>query len=89
MCTSDHATETAKALQAAIARMKNGEKLTFVVGMGHGACTCEGAAFEYVFNLEFELRNAGVRDSARVMFLTNEAELGDFGVDGLQIQRGG
>jgi len=89
VCTADHATETARALNAAIERMKSGEKLTFVVGMGHGTCTCEGAAFEYVFNLEFELRNAGVRDSARIVFLTNEAELGDFGVDGLQIQRGG
>lgn len=61
----------------------------FVVGTGHGTCTCEGAAFEYAFNLEFELRHAGVRDNARVVFLTNEAELGDFGVDGMQIKRGG
>jgi hypothetical protein len=30
-----------------------------------------------------------VRDNARVVFLTNEAELGDFGVDGLQMKRGG
>ncbi len=89
VCTFDHASETAKALRAAIGRMRQGEKLNFVVGTGHGTCTCEGAAFEYVFNLEFELRNAGVRDNARVVFLTNEAELGDFGVDGLQIKRGG
>ena len=89
VCTFDHASETAKALKTAIERMKKGERLTFLVGTGHGTCTCEGAAFEYVFNLEFELRNAGVRDSARIVFLTNEAELGDFGVDGLQIRRGG
>ena len=89
VCTFDHAAQTAEALRAAIERMKGGEKLTFVVGTGHGTCTCEGAAFEYVFNLEFEIRNAGVRDAARIVFLTNEAELGDFGVDGLQIQRGG
>ena len=89
VCTFDHAEKTADALRAAIERMKAGEQLTFVVGMGHGSCTCEGAAFEYVFNLEFEIRNAGVRDKARIVFLTNEAELGDFGVDGLQIKRGG
>lgn len=89
VCTAGHATQTSAELAAAVARMKKGEKLTFVVGMGHGTCTCEGAAFEYVFNLEFELRNAGVRDRARVVFLTNEAELGDFGVDGLQLKRGG
>ncbi len=89
VCTFDHAEQTAHALDEAIARMKEGAKLTFVVGMGHGLCTCEGAAFEYAFNLEFELRRAGVREQARIVFLTNEAEVGDFGVDGLQIRRGG
>jgi sulfide:quinone oxidoreductase len=89
VCTFDHAEQTARALEAAIAKMKEGARLTFVVGTGHGLCTCEGAAFEYIFNLDFELRRAGVRENARVIFLTNEAELGDFGVDGLQIRRGG
>ncbi len=89
VCTFDHAEHTAAALDAAIAKMKAGDPQTFVVGTGHGLCTCEGAAFEYVFNLEFELRRAGVRDRARIVFLTNEAEVGDFGVDGLQIRRGG
>jgi sulfide:quinone oxidoreductase len=89
VCTFDHASETAKRLDADIARMKQGEKLTFVVGTGHGTCTCQGAAFEYAFNLEFELRKAGVREQARVVFLTNEAELGDFGVDGMQLRTGG
>lgn len=37
--------------------------------MNNGTCTCEGAAFEYVFNVE--------------------AELGDFGVDGIQLDVGG
>ena len=31
----------------------------------------------------------GVRDRARLVFLTNEAELGDFGVGGVHLQRGG
>jgi sulfide:quinone oxidoreductase len=89
VCTYGHAEQTAEALKAAIERMRAGEKLTFVVGTGHGLCTCEGAAFEYAFNLEFEIRSAGVREQARIVFLTNEAELGDFGVDGMQLQRGG
>jgi sulfide:quinone oxidoreductase len=89
VCTFGHAEETAEALKKAIERMRAGEKLTFVVGTGHGLCTCEGAAFEYAFNLEFEIRSAGVREQARIVFLTNEAELGDFGVDGLQLARGG
>ena len=31
---------------------------TLVMGMGHGTCTCEGAAFEYAFNFDHELRQA-------------------------------
>jgi len=89
VCTSDHAEHAARALEQAIARMRAGERLTLVVGTGHGLCTCEGAAFEYVFNVEFTLRQAGVRDRARVVFLTNEAELGDFGVGGVHLERGG
>ena len=57
--------------------------------MGHGSCTCEGAAFEYFVNLEFELRRHKVRDKAEIIFVTNEYELGDFGVDGMHFRRGG
>ena len=89
VCTSDHAAGASTALEQAIARMRQGERLTLVVGVGHGLCTCEGAAFEYVFNVEFALRQAGVREQARLVFLTNEAELGDFGVGGVHLQRGG
>jgi len=83
VCTAGHAVEAAKQLQAAIARMKAGEKLCLVIGTGHGTCTCEGAAFEYTFNVDFTLREAGVRDMADLVYLTNEAQLGDFGVGGL------
>jgi len=83
VCTYSHATETALKLKESIAKMKAGEKQTIVVGMGHGACTCEGAAFEYVFNVEHEVRDAGVRELAEIIYLTNESELGDFGVGGM------
>lgn len=83
VCTYSHATEAAEKLHEAIEKMRSGEKQTLVVGMGHGACTCEGAAFEYVFNVDHELREAGVRDMATVIYLTNETELGDFGVGGM------
>ncbi len=89
VCTPDHARETASALQGLIERMKRGEKKRFVVGTGHGMCTCEGAAFEYVVNLEFELRAHGVRDKAEIVYLSNEYELGDFGMDGVRIRRSG
>jgi sulfide:quinone oxidoreductase len=89
VCTADHAEETARVFHEEVERMKRGERRRFVVGVGHGSCTCEGAAFEYVVNLEFELRARGVRDKADILFLTNEYELGDFGVDGMQIRQGG
>lgn len=83
VCTADHAVEADEHLKACIARLKAGEPQTLVVGTGHGTATCQGAAFEYCFNVDHELREAGVRDKARLVYLTNEAALGDFGVDGM------
>jgi sulfide:quinone oxidoreductase len=89
VCTAGHAVEASVALQASINRMRRGERQVLVVGMGHGTCTCEGAAFEYAFNVEHEVRQAGVRDLADVVYLTNEYELGDFGVGGLTFTQQG
>ena len=83
VCTADHAVEAAAQFRQIVGKLKRGEPQTIIVGMGHGTCTCEGAAFEYVFNVDSELREAGVRDRARIIYLTNEAELGDFGVGGM------
>lgn len=88
VCTETHAHQTARQLDALVARMKGGEHKRFLVGTGHGACTCEGAAFEYVVNLEFELRARGVRDRAEIWWLSNEYELGDFGMGGLHLRQG-
>ncbi|HVB85743.1 MAG TPA: NAD(P)/FAD-dependent oxidoreductase, partial [Candidatus Dormibacteraeota bacterium] len=89
VCTANHARETADAFLRNVEEMKRGARKRFVVGTGHGTCTCEGAAFEYVVNLEFELRARGVRERAEVIFLTNEYELGDFGMDGIHVKQGG
>ncbi len=83
VCTDSHAIEAAEHLAAAIEKMHGGQRQTLVVGTGHGTCTCEGAAFEYAFNVEHELRAAGVRDMADLVYLSNEYELGDFGVGGM------
>ena len=83
VCTYDHAEQAAKALANVISVMKSGKRQAIVVGVGHGTCTCEGAAFEYAFNVEHEVRSAGVRDLAEITYITNEYELGDFGVGGL------
>ena len=89
VCTPSHAIEAATELKEVIAKMKNGLRQRLVIGVGHGTCTCEGAAFEYAFNVEHELREAGVRDLAEVVYLTNEFELGDFGVGGMTFAQKG
>ena len=89
VCTADHAVEAARSLEESIDLMKAGTPQTLVVGMGHGTCTCEGAAFEYVFNVDHQLREAGVRDRARLIYLSNEAALGDFGVGGMTFEEMG
>ncbi len=89
VCTPGHAAEAATQFREMIERMKKGERKRFVIGTGHGSCTCQGAAFEYVVNLEFELRAHGVRDRAEIVYLSNEYEIGDFGMGGLHIRRGG
>lgn len=83
VCTSGHASETAKEFEKVLAKLKAGQKQTFLIGMGHGTCTCQGAAFEYTFNVEHELTKEGVRDNAEVIYITNEERLGDFGMDGM------
>ncbi len=89
VCTHDHASHAAKELAIAIEKMKKGEKQKILIGTGHGMCTCQGAAFEYTFNVEHEIERAGVRDKADITYITNEYELGDFGVGGMHIKKGG
>ena len=89
VCTADHALHAAAALEEVYAKLAGGEPQTLVIGVGHGTCTCEGAAFEYAFNVEHELRERGVRDLADLVYLTNEYELGDFGVGGMSFEQGG
>ncbi len=89
VCTPDHAHQSSQTFLNLVEQMKRGDRKRFVIGTGHGNCTCQGAAFEYVVNLEFELRAHGVRDKADVVYLSNEFELGDFGMDGVHIRRSG
>lgn len=89
VCTPSHAIEANEKLQAVVEAMKTGHRKTLVVGTGHGMCTCQGAAFEYIYNVDHILREAGVRDMARIVWISNEYELGDFGMGGVHIKRGG
>jgi sulfide:quinone oxidoreductase len=83
VCTAGHAVEAAASLKASIAKMKQGQPQKIAIGVGHGTCTCEGAAFEYTFNVEHEITAAGVRELAEIWYITNEYELGDLGVGGM------
>ncbi len=89
VCTAQHASATAAKFAEVIAALERGETRRLVIGVGHGTCTCEGAAFEYAFNVEHELRSRGLRERAEVTYLTNEHELGDFGVGGMTFAQHG
>ena len=89
VCTADHAEHAAHELKICIDKMKNGATQKFLIGTGHGMCTCQGAAFEYIFNIEHEIEKAGVRDKAEIKWISNESFLGDFGMGGLHMKVGG
>ncbi len=54
-----------------------------VVGATQGA-SCMGAAYEYLFNLEKQLRKHKVRDKVPLLWITPEPELGNFGIGGIR-----
>lgn len=88
VCTYGHAEHAWEGLKAQIERMKNGEKVKILIGTGHAKATCQGAAFEYILNVEKELRKYGVRDMAEITWISNEYSLGDFGMDGMLMSYG-
>jgi sulfide:quinone oxidoreductase len=89
VCTADHAIHASEKLNAIIEKLRRGDKATIVIGTGHGTCTCQGAAFEYLFNIEHRLTEEKVRENANLIYITNEERLGDFGVGGMHLKKGG
>lgn len=89
ICTRDHAVQSRDAYLKVVAKMEKGERQRIVVGAGHPAATCQGAAFEYITNLHKDLLRRGLRDKAELTWLSNEPAVGDFGVRGLQVKRKG
>lgn len=45
--------------------------------------SCMGAAYEYLFNMDNELRRRKVRDKVKLYWITPEPYLGNFGIDGM------
>jgi len=89
VCSYDHAAFAWEELQKVIEKLKKGEKQKIVVGTGHAMATCQGAAFEYALNIAFELKKQKLSHLAEITWLTNEYEVGDFGMGGAFIKRGG
>jgi sulfide:quinone oxidoreductase len=88
VCTADHAVHANNELKLIFERAKT-QKQKILVGTGHGMCTCQGAAFEYIFNIEHEATKAGVRDNLDIKWISNESYLGDFGMGGVHMKVGG
>lgn len=88
VCTYTHAQEAWIALEGLIKQMKAGKKTKILIGTGHAKSTCQGAAFEYILNVEQELRKHKVRDMAKITWISNEYNLGDFGMDGMLMSYG-
>jgi sulfide:quinone oxidoreductase len=90
VCTYDHAEHAWHGLQELIKKLKtSNEKAKILIGTGHPKATCQGAAFEYILNVEQELNRHNVRDKVDVTWISNEYKLGDFGMDGMLMNVGG
>lgn len=89
VCTYHHAEQSWNKLQESLAKMAAGKKQRIVIGTGHPMATCQGAGFEYILNVAFEIRERGLSDMAELTWLTNEYEVGDFGMGGAYVDKGG
>lgn len=89
ICTMQHAIQSRDKFFEAVERMKKGETQKIVIGTGHPGATCQGAAFEYITNIHKELVRMGLRDKAELLWLSNEAFVGDFGVRGVNVKQKG
>ncbi len=89
VCTYDHAAHAWEKLQESLEKMAKGEKQKFVIGTGHPMATCQGAAFEYTLNIAFEINKRKLNHMAEITWLTNEYEVGDFGMGGAFVKRNG
>ena len=89
VCTYDHAEHTWEKLKACFDKMERGEKQRFLVGTGHGMATCQGAAFEFALNIAYEVTQRKLNKFAEIIWISNEYELGDFGMGGAYVKQGG
>ncbi|MCP4144999.1 MAG: FAD-dependent oxidoreductase [bacterium] len=89
ICSPPHASEAKIKYLESVTKMKNGERQRIVIGTGHGGATCQGAALEYITNVHKDLVRRGIREKCDLTYLSNEPELGDFGIRGLSVKHKG
>jgi len=89
VCSYDHAEKSWQNLKLSLEKMEQGHFQTFLIGTGHPMATCQGAAFEYALNIAFEIDKRKLSHLADIVWISNEYELGDFGMGGAYINRGG
>lgn len=89
VCTYNHALHAWDKLQQSFEKMEKGEKQTILVGTGHAMATCQGAAFEYILNIGFEIKKRKLDHLADLWWISNEYEVGDFGMGGAYVKRNG
>ncbi len=90
VCTYDHAAHAWSGLKDLIGKLKNTNTTArILIGTGHPKATCQGAAFEYILNVEQELRRNKVREQVELTWISNEYKLGDFGMDGMLMRVSG
>jgi len=77
VCTPSHAEEAREGWQKLIK-----DPGPVVVGASQGA-SCMGAGYEFLFNLEYAARKAGVRDRMDITWITPEPFLAHFGIGGM------
>ena len=89
VCTYDHDEKSWTELQKCFSKMEKGEKQRFLIGTGNGMATCQGAAFEFSLNIAFEVKRRKLENFAEIIWISNEYELGDFGMGGAYVKQGG
>jgi len=87
VCWLGSAINSSKVYHEYLDRMRCGERVKFVIGVGHPESTCQGAAFEYLMNIHYDLVKYRLRDKADLLWLSNEPVLGDFGVGGIHVKK--
>jgi sulfide:quinone oxidoreductase len=76
ICNVEHAEETRQAWERFVA-----DPGPIVIGAAQGAA-CFGAAYEFIFNVRYQLKKLGLLERAPLTFVTAEPFLGHFGIGG-------